>query len=125
MRRAGAGFRAAPAVLDNRAGRFLRVQAVGLDAATRKLHLTGNGSARVVQGSLSPQGSKRAASMRPGADAETVRMGWIESTDQLESPLMQGMAQAARDAATADDEQRKNALDTDNDKNGATAGGLR
>ena len=119
--------------LDKLRHEILRLHALNpdLDAATLKLHLTGNGYARVVQGVLSPQVLEHGRFARPEADAETVRMGWNHTRDQLHQPhLKQQMAEAARNfVEDVRDETwarlHQTILETKKDDDGATGGGVR
>jgi DNA primase len=120
-------------LLDKLRHEILRLHALNpdLDAATLKLHLTGNGYAGVVQGVLSPQVLKHAAFARPEADAEMVRMGWNDTRDQLQQAhLRQQVADAARDfVENANDDTwgrlQQTVLETKKEDDGATGGGLR
>ena len=100
-----------------------------LDAAWRKLHLTQIGYGGVVQGV--PQVLKHAAFARPEADAETVRMGWIDTRDRLQHRhLRQQVAEAAEDfVRDVSDETwgrlQQTVLETKKDDDGATGGGIR
>jgi hypothetical protein len=104
-----------------------------LDAASLKLHLTESGYARVVEGVLSPRVLEHAAFARPEADAETVRMGWIDAKDRLQQrpQLRREMADAARDFAADSSEENWTRLQQTvleakkEDDDGATGGGLR
>ncbi len=122
--------------LDKLCHEILRLHALNpdLDAATLKLHLTESGYARVVQGVLSPQVLQHAAFARPEADAETVRMGWLDTRDRLQEPdVARQMAEAARDfVEDASDENwgrlqrlKQTALETNKEDDGATGGGIR
>ena len=104
-----------------------------LDAAGLKLHLSETGFAGVVQGILSSQILKHAAFARPDADADTVRMGWVDAKQQLEERhLRQQIADSAQ--ALAEDVSEENwarlqglraALEAKNGEDGATGGGVR
>jgi len=62
--------------------------------------LTENGHGRVVEGVLSSQVLTHAAFARVGAEAETVRLGWAETRDQLLQPrLRTQIAEAERELA--------------------------
>jgi DNA primase len=119
--------------LDKLCHEILRLHALNpeLDAATLKLHLTRGGYAGAVQGVLSPQVLSHAAFARPEADAETVRMGWIDTRDRLQQRhLKQQVAEAAQDfVRDVSDETwgrlQQSVLETKKDDDGATGGGLR
>jgi hypothetical protein len=84
-----------------------------------------------VQGVLSQQVLKHAAFARPEADAETVRMGWIDTRDRLQHRhLRQQVAEAAEDfVRDVSDETwgrlQQTVLETKKDDDGATGGGIR
>jgi DNA primase len=119
--------------LDKLCHEILRLHALNpdLDGATLKLHLTENGFARVVQGVLSPQVLNHAAFARPEADAETVRMGWIDARDRLQRRhVTQQVAEAARNFVDdVSDETwgrlQQTVLETNKEDDGATGGGIR
>lgn len=99
-----------------------------------KLHLTANGHARSVQGVLSPRMLNDAAFARPEADAEGVPMGWLDAGDRREQPhVAQQVAEAARDFVDdVSDETwgrlqrlKQTALETNEEDDGATGGGIR
>ncbi len=54
-----------------------------LDAVALRLHLSQNGFARVVDGLFSPQIYAHARFVRPNADIEEVRRGWLHTRDVL------------------------------------------
>jgi len=120
--------------LDRLYHEILRLHALkpDLDAATLKLHLTGNEYAGIVQGVLSPQVLKHAAFARPEADAETVRKGWTHTRDQLqrERHLTQQVAQAERDFVRDPSDEtwgrlQQTVLEQKKEDDGATGGGIR
>ena len=119
--------------LDKLCHEILRLHALNpdLDGPMLKLHLTENGYARVVQGVLSPQVLKHAAFARPEADAETVRMGWIDTRDRLQQRhVTQQVAEAARSfVEDVSDETwgrlQQTVLETNKEDDGATGGGIR
>jgi DNA primase len=130
------GLRLPDPHLDKLCHEILRLHALypDLDAVTLKLHLTGNGYARVVQGVLSPQVLKHGAFVRLEADAETVRMGWSHIREQLQQPrLKQDMADAEQDFVKDFREETwarlqhtiLDRLDSKKDDDGATGGGVR
>jgi len=103
-----------------------------LDAAGLKLHLSKTGFAEVVQGILSPQILSHAAFARPDADADTVRMGWAHTREQLEERhLRQQIADAAQ--VLVEDVNEENwarvrglqaVLEAKKDDDSATGGGV-
>ena len=119
--------------LDKLCHEILRLHALNpdLDAATLKLHLTGNGYARVVQGVLSSQVLQHAAFARPEAERDAVRRGWIDTRDQFQQRHLKAqMAEAERDfVEDASDETwvrlQQTVLETKKEDDGATGGGLR
>jgi DNA primase len=119
--------------LDKLCHEILRLHALNpdLDAATLKLHLTQSEHAGAVQGVLSSQVLNHAAFARPDADAETVRMGWIDTRDRLQQRhLKQQVAEAAQNfVRDVSDETwgrlQQSVLETKKDDDGATGGGLR
>jgi DNA primase len=127
------GLRLPDPHLDKLCHEILRLHALypDLDAVTLKLHLTGNGYARVVQGVLSPQVLKHGAFVRLEADAESVRMGWSHVREQLQQPrLKQDMADAEQDFVKDFREEtwarlKHTILDSKKDDDGATGGGVR
>lgn len=120
-------------LLDNGLGSSLRVRHADsdLDASMLRLHLTKIEHAGAVQGVLSSQVLNHAALARPDADAETVRMGWIDTRDRLQRRhLKQQVAEAAQDVVPdVSDETwerlQQSVLETKKDDDGATGGGLR
>ncbi|HZB90921.1 MAG TPA: DNA primase [Stellaceae bacterium] len=119
--------------LDKLRHEILRLHALNpdLDAVTLKLHLTQSGYGGVVQGVLSQQVLKHAAFARIDADAETVRRGWIDTRDRLQQrQLRQQVAEAAEEFVREVSDAtwgrlQQTVLETKQDDDGATGGGIR
>jgi DNA primase len=121
-----------PPDLDKLRHEILRLHALNpdLDAATLRLHLTKSGYDRVVEGVLSSQVLAHAAFARAGADAETVRLGWADTRDQLRQPhLRTQIAEAERELAEETTEENwvrlHPLLEQKIEDDGATGGGSR
>lgn len=121
-----------PPDLDKLRHEILRLHALNpdLDAATLRLHLTENGYDRVVKGVLSSQVLAHAAFARAGADADTVRLGWADTRDQLRQPhLRTQIAEAERELAEETTEEKwvrlHPLLEQKIEDDGATGGGSR
>jgi hypothetical protein len=84
-----------------------------------------------VQGVLSQQVLKHAAFARIDADAETVRRGWIDTRDRLQQrQLRQQVAEAAEEFVREVSDAtwgrlQQTVLETKQDDDGATGGGIR
>lgn len=92
--------------------------------------MTENGYDRVVQGVLSSQVLAHAAFARVGADAETVRLGWADTRDQLRQPhLRTQIAEAERELAEETTDEKwvrlHPLLEQKIEDDGATGGGSR